>query len=65
MKQTPLQGEEQPPGDSAAPGNESSLASRFRLAMLDAHQGERPGYDPYETTGGKQRDAWSSKPKRA
>ncbi|HET9389259.1 MAG TPA: hypothetical protein VFO44_06400 [Steroidobacteraceae bacterium] len=65
MKQTPLQGGEQPQRDSEAPGNESSLASRFRLAMLDEHQGERPGYDPYETTSRKKHDVWSSKPKRA
>lgn len=63
MKRTPPQG--LPPGNPTAPAQERSLASRFRLALLDEHQVDRPGYNPYETAGGKKRDVWGSKPKRA
>jgi len=64
MKPTPPPGE-QPPGNPAEPIQEASLASRFRLALQDEHQEERPGYDPYERTSARSSDVWRNKPKRS
>ncbi len=43
---------------------QSSFLNRFQQALLDPFQGERRGYDPYDTFNGKLRDVWSSKRKR-
>jgi hypothetical protein len=47
------------------PGQDRSLASRFRLAMLEEYLGEQRGHNPYDTCAAIKRDVWSTKRKRA
>jgi hypothetical protein len=39
--------------------------SRIKLELLDEYTGERKGYDPYDTSQGRMKDAWRVTRKRA
>lgn len=60
-----------PSGDPETTGTHSmiearnSFLHRFQLALLDDFQGEKRGYDPYDTVNGRLGDVWRSKRKRA
>jgi len=48
-----------------AESNPLSVLARIQLACLDDYTCERRGYDPYDSSKGRDLDVWSSKRKRA
>jgi hypothetical protein len=50
---------------AAQPLKDAQLLKRFKLELLDQYVCEKRGYDPYDTSGGRAPDIWSTKRKRA
>jgi hypothetical protein len=49
----------------AQPKPQDDLLKRFKLELLDQYVCEKRGYDPYDTSGGRAPDIWSTRRKRA